>query len=236
MGVSANTATAVPDKWPDIPGAASGFTGGDPQAGVAPTQLDPEYFNAVTEEINAVIAILSDGTTVPAFTVDDRQQMAEVLMNAFVKQLGNSNLGDVLWSRRTFPSSTVTAAEKDWREWIRDGYAKNVAANTVNSLCFLSLPNDSQALIEVSLSVVKVSDITDRLLVKFVGAVKKTGGTANVQDYDILYTNGSLGATVDILASSGNVFVQVSIAPDVGQFYNIHATMTAVNVTTSTVA
>lgn len=234
MGVQADTATAVMNKWPDL-GGANGFTDGDPQAGVDATQCSDGWFNNVTEEINAFIALVSDGQVVPAFDEFSLRQMALAFFVGLTRQLGTNTYGDVLWSRRTFPASTVTAAEKDWRTWVRDTYVKAGADNTVHNVGALVLPNDSQAFVEWVVVVVKTTDISVRLMQKIRASIRKTGATASVQHQEVAYTEGTLVVTITIDSSGGTVRAEVDIGA-LGSTYNIHAAVTAVNVTTSTAA
>jgi hypothetical protein len=231
MGVQSNTASAVVNKFPDL-GGANGFTNGDEEAGVDPTQLDEGYFNAVTEEINAVINDI--GGLTPLFDVASRRQLRDAILRLMYDQLGSNYVGDTLWSTRTFPASTATTAEKDWRNWSRDGFAKNVLDNANYDLTALVIPDDSQAIVEYTITVVQTTAINNYYLAKRLVSFKKSGGAVTVQAATTIWSDGALGITGGGLAGGGGSIVyQVQIPASPGSRYNLHVSARAVNVTTS---
>lgn len=240
MGVQADTATAVPDLLPDD---ADGFTAGDPQAGVAPTQLSPTFLNSIITELNAIITKVGGGDVALAFGNGDItatwQQAALAIMTGIAFARGNSGLpftANPAWYRRTFGPAGATADK--FRTWFRNDESVNVEDNYVDALCHMVVPDNSQFMCTWTVCVVRTNSITVYRNAVIRASCRRNGGAVTVQSVTAVAGDGGLIATFDVkpgtLSGEPAAYLEVTLPVSVGNHFNISASAEATNVTTGT--
>ena len=238
MGIQADTATAVPDG---TLGGGDGFTSGDPQVGVPPTQLSDTFLNSIIVEINMAVDRASDGDIALVFGGDESswQQLGKAICYRVAQAVGNGYDGDpsLPWSRRTFIASALDI-ERNWRVWMRQGIEKNVANNTVQQTGHIFVPDNSQFWATWEVCVVRTNDVTVYKNTILRASVRRSGGAYTVQNLTTVEEHGGLAATFDVIAHTLNGFsciaVETTLPVLVGANFNIHAAGHVTNVTTGT--
>lgn len=245
MGVQADTATAVPDL---LPGGADGFTSGDAQAGIAPTQVSPSFLNSVVTEINNAITRVGNGDVALGFNVENIAgiwgQLAQAILYRMAHAVGDAGFDDFIlnaaWYRRTYGPAGATADK--FRTWFRNDFSVNVEDNFVDAVCHVVVPDNSQFWVTWHVCVVRTNNVTIYRNAVIRASCRRNGGAVTVQSVTAVAGDGGLIATFDVKPGTlpgvnGNepaAYLEVTLPVSVGNHFNISASAEAVNVTTGT--
>lgn len=224
MAAIIQTATKDTDKF----GAnRHGFTGGDAQAGLSPTQLSPDWCDAVQEEINNVI-------------VDSAY---ESLDNADVEQLAKAidSMNFAVYPRRvsdgyqTFrtdlTSALPVASAANWvvRRKVQGLYA--AAQNTTQTWCALTMPDDSQFWALFTANIVQRDSLTtyNHAILRVSG--RKTGGTTTIQKTTVVDSDSAgIVVTWSVVNSGGNPALRAVLPVAAAKTFNLIAFAESLNV------
>lgn len=235
MGIQADTATAVPDLLPD---GADGFTSGDPQAGIAPTQVSPTFLNSIVTELNNIVTRVGDDPLAFATEVTVAwKQCARAIINriAFARGDAGYMVTNPAWYRRTYSAEPVV---ENWRTWFRNGFAKNVPDNDTYATCHIVVPDNSQFWVTFEVCVVRVNSITIYRNAIVRASCRRSGGAVIVQAVTQVAGEGPLIATFDVkpgtLIDEPGAYLETTLPISVGNHFNISVSATATNVTLGT--
>lgn len=224
MAAIIQTATRQDDKF----GAnRHGFTGGDAQAGLSPTQFSPDWCDAVQEEANNVIVDAGYESLDNA----DYEQLAKAIdyMNFAVYP---RRVADGYQTFRTdLTSALPVASASDWvgRRKVQGLYA--AAQNTVQTWCALTIPDDSQFWALFSACIVQRDSLTtyNHAVLRVSG--RKTGGTTTIQKTTVVDSDSAgIVVTWSVVNSSGNPAMRAVLPVAVGKTFNLIADASAINV------
>lgn len=242
MGIQADTATADPGA---LLGGADGFTAGDAQQGIAPTQVSPTFLNGICDEINAVIIGLGDaklvgdvGDVPDPIDFGNQQQLNEAILRRIAFQDGYSPGGAYPpWYRRTH-AANVSSVDHKWCTWFRNSSRIAVSDNTVENSGHLVVPDESVFWVTFTVNVVRSDSILFLKNVILRALCRRTGGACYVDQQTVVDSFGALGATFTVIATTFSGFpavaVETTLPVSVGKTFNIAISVEASNVTTGT--
>ena len=235
MGVQADTATAVPDLLPD---GADGFTSGDPQAGIAPTQVSPTFLNSIVTELNNIVTRVGDDPLVFDTEMSVAwKQCAKAIINRIAFARGDTAymIANPAWYRRTYYAQPVV---DNWRTWFRNDFEKNVPDNDAYAVCHILVPDDSQFWVTFEICVVRVNNIAIYRNAIVRASCRRNGGAVTVQAITQVAGDGPLIATFDVkpgtLSGEPAAYLEATMPISVGNHFNISVSATATNVTLGT--
>lgn len=226
MGAVNETDTGVPNKW----GAGQhGWTNGDEQAGIPPSQFDELWCDQVQQEINSVI-FNTDGTTPVnssfiqlAFAIDKQFQT----QYARVGGVGTQSL-------RCDTADLTNASMANWLHKRRSQGQYQKASNTVQTWCLIGPVNSSQFSFEFRISVVDTTAITTGYgNAIIVGSARQVAGAVTIQSSsNVLMDVPLAGMTLSVVASGAFVAARCVIpAAPAARVYNLQAIGIVNNVT-----
>lgn len=229
MGLNIKTATALLNYFITL-GPANGFTNGDPQAGIPPTQLDEEFFNALIYELNHIIVFA--GTT-PAFTqYTDLTQIAEAIQQFVSNRAARTYVSPTTWTMRTFTASIANA----YYEWIRrqrQDYRRNVAQSTTQTMCtILDIPDNSQGWATFHGLCVQTDSLTTYSHTVLRASFRKAAGSTTIQKTTVVDSDGALGVTWSVPALQTLPCLRAVLPAAPGKVFNLYAYGETHNVTT----
>lgn len=242
MGVQADTATAVEGS---LLYDADGFTGGDPQQGIPPTQVSASFLNSVCDEINTIIdrcgdaALLTEiGDAVEPVAFNSAQQAGAAIRRRTAFQDGYSPGGSFpAWYRRTYESNGSSVDQK-WCTWFRNSSRVAATQNTVQTSGHLVVPDNSVFVATFEVCVVR-SDLITAFKVAVLRAVcRRASGICLVDQLTVVDSYGTIVVGLDVIATtySGTpaVAVETTLPVSVGNTFNIAVSLQAANVTLGT--
>lgn len=191
------TAAKVVDKF----GAGRhGFTSGNAQAGVSPTQISFDWCDGVQEEINNVIVygeqtIDSDGPYTG---------MREAL---------KKRIRDVREGNLSTPVTRRTPQLPDQPTWLERKLTVShqyVSKNAVYG-CSLALPNNSIATFEFTIQCVDRDSPSTYACFVLVGSCRQIAGTCTVNSYSAVHSAVNFDASALAIGSSSSITGQLFI-------------------------
>jgi len=224
MAAIIQTATKQADKF----GAnRHGFTGGDAQAGLSPTQFSADWCDAVQEEENNVI----NDAGYEALDNADYEQLAKAIdfMNFTVYP---RRVSDGYQTFRTdLTSALPVASAENWvvRRKVQGLYA--AAQNTTQTWCALTIPEDSQFWVVFNGCIVRRDSLTtyNHAVLRISG--RKAGGTTTIQKTTVVDSDSAgIVVTWSVVNSSGNPAMRAVLPAAVGKTFNLVAFAEAINV------
>lgn len=224
MGVIIQTTSKVEDKF----GAGlHGFTSGNAESGVPPTQLSAEFFDLVSQEVNN--PIIDAGYESPS------SSGAEQLSTAIDYEIFNQYPRKGSWGQQNFRSELTTglpvASAESWLVRRKTQSVYQAAQNTTQTWCGLSVPDDSQFWITFHGVCVQRDSLTTYSHVVLRCSCRKTGGTTTVQKTTTVDSDSSgLVVTWSVVNSSGAPSLRAVLPVAAGKTYNLMGFGEALNV------
>lgn len=222
MAVIINTSSKVVDKF----GAGQhGFTNGNSASGIPPTQLDSDYFDAVSNEINSTIII--GGV---ALNGNNSTQLGVAIETMFGLQYSRYGVWDTQVFRMASLPNAI-ASDWLWRRRLAGLYQR--PANSVQTWCNITPPDNSQSTFEYRISCVGTDAIGNYGNIVIMGSARKTGGVVSIQMSTNVHSDVPLaGLALTVVASSGTIAARATIpAAPAGKVYNMSAHGVIVNTT-----
>lgn len=221
MGVIIDTATKKTDKF----GAGiHGFTSGDPQAGIAPTQFSSDWADGVQQEINNAIA--DEGSSTYPLTNVDRHQLAKVMQLIGAQRRPRPQFSGPF----TFRAHSGNATSEAWYRWDNSDAVVAKASGTTWSGCGFTMPGAALVFqVEFKTHVIETTSNTNRgtSWLYFAGAYQGGVFTAD-EDVPIKENIPLAGLTITITPLNFNILgIAVDLpAVPAAKTYNIHTTAT----------
>jgi hypothetical protein len=212
-------------KAEDLNGVGKdGFTSGNSNSGIPPTQVSAQWFNDSQEEICRVIedagVTLGSATDQLSFAIEGRIRYRRPIQ--FTQSL------------HSFRSHNTAGDVRDnWRVWEATDYKKGVAGNTTQLLFFFNLPTElqnCQMWVEVWANLVDDVDIDYYSNVHLRASVKRVTGSPVIQkstEVDIDTDGGNPYDVVWSLVGGGGSLLTLSaeLPVAIGSSFNIFAHM-----------
>lgn len=221
MGVIIDTATKKTDKF----GAGiHGFTSGNPQAGIAPTQFSSDWADGVQQELNNAIA--DEGSNTYPLTNVDRHQLAKVMQLIGAQRRPRPQFSGPF----TFRAHSGNATSEAWYRWDLSGAGVGIASGGNWSGCGFTMPGNRVVFqVEFKTCVIETSSNTNRGTSWLYFAGHYQGGIFTPDEMVPIKENIPL-ADLDITITPLNFNIlglAVSIpAVPAAKTYNIHTTAT----------
>lgn len=230
MAVLIETATAAEDAVNIGPGVfVDGFTPGDPQAGIAPTQLSADWCNQVTGEIDSVINGIDAYDTPMALDGDNVNQVRNAISARFLSNYPKSFTG-AQWVFEWRSQWHDNAAAGDWKRYERSDREENATDDTTYNMCQFFPPDGSQFIVEYTCVLVNPASITSRCNVKMIASGRRSTNVTIQDSQTVFEDNPGATITVTVEAVTTAVAIRVDI-PATGGTYNIFITGTLTVVT-----
>lgn len=218
MAVIIATASKVVDKHgTDV----HGFTSGNPQAGVAATELSDDWCDGVQQEINNTIELYGDpldntDRTQLSYSIDQQIRYRQPRFGGYVVDT---------WCSEPSPAST------DWLRRERSTGLLGVANNTVQNMLAMTMPSNSQATLLLRGSVIQADSNTNYTNYAVFVSVRNSSGTYTVQSTGTAMLNDNVaGVTITCVIIGAAIYMRFSLPVLAGKFFNIFATGVLENV------
>ncbi len=210
-----DTANSVPDFYGVSPYGVSrnAFQSGNLYGGVQPTEMSADWCNAVQQEILTLAENYSAGPV--GLATADPSEMARAIDYSHI------NRAPIYTSSATFTfaSQTPTTAALTGGSQAYDNLVRtrtmtrsNISAGASSDVVSMSLPDNCQALLKMSVSIVQ----TDALATNYCSAIKyvsarNVAGTATVQDIQTPYFfTAGIAYTVTAATSVSSVICRIT--------------------------
>lgn len=201
----------------DLFGAGKdGFTSGNPNSQIAPTQLSAGWCNGVQEEL--VRCIEFSGQTLDA---DDNTQLAKAIPYLAGHQV-DAAADDLIFSWQSEHTPTIPGCRYE-----RKTDTATTSSDLAVVMCFFTPPDNSAGLLRYTVAAVRVGVTGDNQAKTVCVRFKKQGGvTESESDFQIVESpipTGDLGFDFTLAALGGSV--ALSFKPNLGedpdQNYNV---------------
>jgi hypothetical protein len=221
MGVIIDTATKKTDKF----GAGiHGFTSGNPQAGIAPTQFSSDWADGTQQEINNAIA--DEGSNTYPLTNVDRHQLAKTMQLIGAQRRPRPQFSGPF----TFRAHSGNATSEAWYRWEHSDAVVAKASGTVWQGCSFTMPGGSAVFqVEYKTCVIETASNTNRGTSWLYASGSYTAGVINYDENVAIKENIPLAnLTISIGNLNFNIMgLSVSLpAIPAAKTYNIHTTAT----------
>jgi hypothetical protein len=224
MAAIIGTATKQVDKFGS---GRHGFTGGDAQAGVSPTQFSADWCDSVAEEPNNVIADAGYESLDSA----DYEQLAKAIDHMNFTVYPRRMSAGYQTFRTDLESALPVASASDWvvRRKVQGLYA--AAQNTTQTWCAVTVPDDSQFWVLFTACIVQRDSLTTYNNVVLRCSCRRTGGTTTIQKTTVEDSDSSgMVVTWSVVNSSGNPAIRAQLPAAAGKTYNLVAYGELINV------
>ena len=202
-----------------------GFTSGDPQIGLSPTQLSAKYFDTLTAEVNNVIR----GIHAPGGSLDpDNSAQAMEAINA--RLTSNWPKTNESWVFEWRSQYHAASASQAWLRRERSDRKENVADNADYNLAPFAPADLSQFLVTYVVVLVGTNNLTTRCIHERKASARRNGGAVTIQQQSAIFVDNPDSITITIEDLGAQVYCKVAV-PALGENVNIFVTGTITNVT-----
>lgn len=204
-----------------------GFTSGNAESGVPPTQLSADFFDAVTQEI--ANPILDAGYE--ALDGSNTEQLSTAIDYEIFEQHPRKGA----WGQQTFRSELTSglpvASAANWLVRRKTQSVYQATQNTTQTWCGLSVPDDSQFWVTFHGVCVQRDSLTTYSHIVLRCSCRKTGGTTTIQRTTTVDSDSAgLVVTWSVVNSSGLPSIRAVLPVAVGKTFNLMAYGEALNV------
>lgn len=209
------TPTKVVDKFGV---GRHGFTEGNPQVGLAATQLSSDWCDGVSEEINEAILAGEYG----ALDNADRQQLAFAIDYQVTHRFPRLSAPPSTWR-----GHSTAGPAASYLRYEESGYRVNSVNNSVQSLVGMTLPTNSQASVIMRGSLVRSDSMTVYGNCIYVASIRNSAGTYTLQSSTAMLSDQNFIGLVMAPIASGGIYLRFTIPVSVGNVFNIFASISA---------
>lgn len=215
MAVIIDSATKSPNKLSILGQSIDGFTGGDPQANVPPTQLTPKWCDTVQQEIGDTILRFGGGP----LNGDLPAQMGEAVYNKLLHRYPHAPNTILLDEWHTQYHTTPAV---DWKVHRLTDHKIAAAKNTVHNMCSFIPPDQSQVLVRWRASAVSTSLLSARAHYVWESCFRRDGNVFTETD-TMIFEDNNIDALFTVTPTVSGTSLRLSInAPNSPNYtYNL---------------